>query len=112
MNNERNELYFKRLKLYMEVTYYDIDINDELKRYTEMYKVDDLMNKVVLNKEHYLNKYIEIVEGLINEMEPEIYGDEELIEPLLRSKAVLDRLRALRSLLMDYVINYNCVDVI
>lgn len=111
MNNKRDELYFKRLKLYMEVSYYNININDEFKRYTEVYKVEELMKKVVLNEDHYLNEYIKTVEELINEMEPEIYGDEELVEPLLRSECVLDRLKALKTLLRDYVINYNCEDV-
>ena len=113
MMNKNDELYFKRLKLYMEVTYYDIhSIKDEVERYIERYDVDDIMKKVVLNKESYLNIRISEVEALINEMEPDKYISDEIMEPLLRSEGVLYRLKTVKQSLREYVLNYNCNDLI
>ena len=96
----------------MEATYFDIDIKEELERYKKHYNVNNLFEEVINNKDSYLNEYISTVEGLIEQMEPEIYGGEELVEPLLRTKGILGKLKTLKQLLREYVINYNCVDII
>lgn len=109
--NRNDELYFKRLKLYMEARKYEVNTTILYENIIKSLSLEEL-KKIILDNNSAINRAIEELESIIRKMQPDKYVSDEVMEPLLLTKGILDSYKLLKRDLKDYVINYNCSDIL